>query len=108
MLQTLLPERFSQLSDYETDQRIRAVRDRLGSRRELSVLLPELEDAAAIGLGDLPQAQAGAFDVEVLDPAGRARIEIAHPREVDQPPALDLHGRIFRDARHGAILEDWC
>jgi quinolinate synthase len=32
MLQTLLPERFSQLSDTESDQRIRAVRDRLGSR----------------------------------------------------------------------------
>ncbi len=32
MLQTVLPERFSQLSDSETDQRIRAVRDRLGKQ----------------------------------------------------------------------------
>jgi len=32
MLQTLLPERFSQLTDSETDQRIRMVRDRLGQR----------------------------------------------------------------------------
>jgi len=32
MLQTVLPERFSQLTDTETDQRIREVRARLGSR----------------------------------------------------------------------------
>jgi quinolinate synthase len=32
MLQTVLPERFNHLSDTETDQRIRAVRARLGSR----------------------------------------------------------------------------
>src|SRR5437762_9112753 len=32
MVQTLLPERFSRLTDTETDARIREVRDRLGER----------------------------------------------------------------------------